>query len=269
MRFKREFFRNYLNEAPVPLALERALECEILSQQPFERPILDIGCGEGMFAHVLFDEPVDVGIDPQAGELERAREYGAYLELIQCGGSSIPKRDGEFKTIFSNSVLEHIADIEPVLKEARRLLAPSGRFYVTVPTHLFERHSLGYQFLSGLGLESLAAAFGAFFNRFWRHYHFFTPEGWTELFGRAGFEVVASRQYCPKDIGLFNDAMAFPALGSFVVKKLLNRWFLFPAFRRLVTAPVLERCFRGLVRIDPKEDRGGIVFFALRRTGLP
>lgn len=264
MRFGSDFFRRYLDEAPLPLALERSLECAILSRQEFTRPILDIGCGEGMFARVLFDEPVDVGIDPQQSELDRAKQYGAYKELIRCYGASIPKKDGEFRTVFSNSVLEHIPDLEPVVREARRLIAADGVFYATVPTDLFDHYSMAYQLLDGLGLKAAAAAFSRFFNRFWRHYHYHTPEGWAELFSRNGFRVERRWQYCPKAVGVLDDAMAFPALPSIFVKKALNRWFLWPAFRRNVTAPLLHALFKGWARVDPAEKRGGIIFFELR-----
>jgi len=30
------------------LAIERSLECELLSQQSFSRPILDLGCSDGL-----------------------------------------------------------------------------------------------------------------------------------------------------------------------------------------------------------------------------
>jgi len=92
MRFKDNFFYNYVKVAPIPLALERSLECDILSKKTFARPILDIGCGEGIFARVLFDEKIDVGIDPNARELKRARELDAYDELIECFGDKIPNR---------------------------------------------------------------------------------------------------------------------------------------------------------------------------------
>src|SRR5579872_4953725 len=108
MRLNDEFFKNFLLEAPLPLALERTLECKILSTQKFQRPILDIGCGEGIFAKKLFNEKIDVGIDPNPSELERAQSYDAYDELIQCWGDQIPKKDGTFNTILSNSVMEHI-----------------------------------------------------------------------------------------------------------------------------------------------------------------
>ena len=68
------------------------------------------------------------------GDIECARRRGSDKELIICPGHRIPKSDGSYRTIFSNSVLEHIPDLLPVLLgEANRLLAPGGRFYVTDP----------------------------------------------------------------------------------------------------------------------------------------
>src|SRR3569832_727232 len=112
MNFNDDFFKNLLMEATLPLAIERALECQILSKQEFKHPILDIGCGDGIFASRLFDEKIDVGIDPNERELEKAKTYNAYVELIKCYGNSIPKPSNYFNTIYSNSVMEHIQDIE-------------------------------------------------------------------------------------------------------------------------------------------------------------
>src|SRR5947207_12297154 len=123
MKFKHNFFRNLLKEAPLPLAIERSLECQILFKEEFKHPVLDIGCGDGIFASILFDEKIDVGIDPNEMELERAKTYNIYVELIKCFGNAIPKPSRSFNTIFSNSVLEHIPDIESVLKEIHRLLS--------------------------------------------------------------------------------------------------------------------------------------------------
>ena len=67
IRFKGNYLESYLRVAPAALAIERCFECEILSRQVFEPPVLDIGCGDGVFASVLFDEQVDLGIDPDPG----------------------------------------------------------------------------------------------------------------------------------------------------------------------------------------------------------
>src|SRR3954449_10499221 len=103
MRFNREFLGRYVSVAPIPLAIERSLECTILSQQNFQEPVLDIGCGDGLFASVLFAEKIDTGIDPNAVELEHAQRLGSYRRLIQCRGDAIPVPDGAFGTVFSNS----------------------------------------------------------------------------------------------------------------------------------------------------------------------
>src|SRR5947209_4491198 len=128
--------------APFALAFERTLECRIYESLRFERPILDVGCGEGLFAKIAFGEKIDTGIDPDEHEIERARELGAYQELIACWGNEIPKPDGYYKTIVSNSVLEHIPDLKPVLLEINRLLAPGGRFYMTVPSDKFDHYTV-------------------------------------------------------------------------------------------------------------------------------
>lgn len=92
---------------------------------------MDIGCGEGLFAKNVFAEKIDTGVDLYSRELDRARELDAYEELIQTKGNAIGKPSGSYKTVFSNSVPEHIPDIEPVFGEVYRLLAPRGKFYVT------------------------------------------------------------------------------------------------------------------------------------------
>jgi SAM-dependent methyltransferase len=262
MTFRDRFLDRYVTEAPLALAIERWFECSILSQQRFERPVLDIGCGDGVFAKVLFAEPIDVGIDPDGKELARARELGGYRELLEVRGDAIPRPDGSFRTIFSNSVIEHIEDVEPVLREAKRLLAPGGRFYVTVPSHLFDHYNWPYQVLSAVGMDASAERYRAFFDRFWRHYHYYTPDGWRQLFERAGFAVVDHQEYAPKAICLLNDLLAPFAAPSMAAKKLTGRWFVVPALRRVWT-PLFAAALRPLLHVDRSLREGGILFWAL------
>ena len=188
MKFKKNILENYLSQAPIPLALERYLEARIFQTLSFKRPILDIGCGEGLFARNVFAEKIDTGIDPDPRELDRARDLEVYEELIQTKGDTIDKPSGSYKTVFSNSVLEHIPDIEPVFGEVYRLLAPRGKFYVTIPSHLFEQYTVVYQILNGTGLHAVADKYRQFFNKFWRHYHCYEPKKWELLAKKKGFE---------------------------------------------------------------------------------
>jgi SAM-dependent methyltransferase len=262
MKFRNDYLRRYLALAPAALAVERVVECEILNQQDFTRPILDIGCGDGIFAQILFDEQLDLGVDIDREEIARASATGAYLKLLACPGSGIPVADGAFKTVLSNSVLEHIPDLMPVLREAHRVLADGGTFYVTLPTDRLEHNSLPARIFAALGLNKLELDYGKFHNRFWRHYNVHSPAGWRALFESIGFSVAAERVYASPNFSSFYDLLMPSAIPSILAKKLYSRWFLFPALRRsyyvlvdAIVGPIHERLKR--------EPGSSLIFFKL------
>jgi SAM-dependent methyltransferase len=261
---KRNFLEKYVSLAPFALAIERSLECRIFSWMSFERPILDIGCGDGIFASVLFDEKVDTGIDPNPIEIEHASRVGAYSRLIQCRGDAIAEPDATYRTIFSNSVLEHIASIEPVLLEAHRLLSHGGVLYITVPTDRFEFGSAVSRLLALLRLQALDQKFRLFYNRFWAHYHCYTPDRWSEIISDAGFKVEIVREYAPLSVCTLNDLLVPLGLLGFVLKRTRNNWVFFPRFRRLIFAPV-AKIIELLLRDADQCKNGGLVFIAARK----
>lgn len=266
MKFADNFLRRYLEIAPAALALERAIECEMHVRNEWPGPILDIGCGDGIFASILCSEQIDTGIDPDETELDSARETRAYRELIACFGNDIPKPDKSFATIISNSVLEHIPDLVPVLKEANRLLADDGYFHITIPSDRLELATAPARLLSALGMPSLARRYGRFYNRFWHHYHAYDDKTWRAMFAEAGFEVVSHHAYVPRDLSTFYDVLTVIALPAFVSKKLCNRWIMWPAARRLYSG-LITRTIRGLM--SPLNRGEGCLFFYSLKKRMP
>ena len=130
-----------------PVALWRAIELRVLAAATFAPPILDLGCGDGLIAQVLFENepPVAAGFDPWLDQVRKAPVSGAYRHVQQALGNAMPYPDRTFATVFSNSVLEHIPDLAPVLREAARVLQPGGHFLATVPSDAFRRLLAGYQ----------------------------------------------------------------------------------------------------------------------------
>lgn len=265
MRFQSDFLRRYLQVAPAALAIERSLECDLLAAQDFQRPVLDIGCGDGVFAAVLFADKIDLGIDYDPAEIARARGYERYDALVVCGGNDIPRPDASFRTIFSNSVLEHIPDLLPVLREAHRLLAPGGRFYVTIPTDQWERNVLPARLLLGLGLTGAAKAYGRWYNRFWNHYHAYPVERWRALFAEAGFRVAEQKTYAPANVTTSLDTLTAFALPSLFTKRLLGRWILAPGIRKAFVGMAQAPLSRFVAAMRASKGSHGFVFFALTK----
>jgi SAM-dependent methyltransferase len=265
MNFNPNIVAKYLGETPIPLALERALEGEIYKTLPFIRPILDLGCGEGLFAKIVFAEKIDTGIDPNPKELKRAEDLGGYHELICCWGESIPRPDQSYATIFSNSVMEHIPDIHPVFREVYRLLKFDGAFYMTVPSDLFEQYTIGYQLLNFIGLNDCAKNYKAFFNRFWRHYHAYSLADWAKQAEKNGFVVKEIFSYDGKRLCLINDLLAPFAIVSFCLKKITNRWSLLPRIRYLALSP-LAMLLKPWLQKNQRLKDGGLVFMRLTKS---
>lgn len=246
-------------------ALERCLECELLAAHRFQQPVLDLGCGDGIFASVLFAEPVDIGVDPNERELSLARESGAYRELVAHGGDRIPAEDASIGTVFSNSVLEHIPDIEPVLREVHRVLARDGRFYATVPTHRIEESNLGRVVIERLHMKWLVRRWNRLFRGIWHLHNVLTPAEWEALFRRAGFDVEEAIEYQSLRMYRVREAVLPLSLPAFVFKKALNRWLITPRWlRRLVGAPLARR-LRALAQRDDSGP-GYLIFFSLKKS---
>jgi ubiquinone/menaquinone biosynthesis C-methylase UbiE len=131
--------------------LLRAVEARFYQHITLPGPILDVGCGDGHFAQMTFDEPLAVGTDPWWGPLQKAQASGMYQTVLQGMGDYQPFPDHHFGSAISNSVLEHIPDIQAVLNETSRVLQPGAPCVITMPSHYFTEYLGGADFLTSLG----------------------------------------------------------------------------------------------------------------------
>ncbi len=187
-----------LKTIPAFRAFLRAVEARFYYSIDLSGPLLDVGCGDGHFSEIIFDKPVTAGIDPWWNPLKKSERGGMYSVLAQAMGDQMPFNDGTFANAFSNSVLEHIPDIQPVLNDVGRVLQENGRFVITTPSHYFTEYLGGANFFERIGMDSMAGQYRNFFNGISRHAHTDTPEVWAERLAQAGFEIERWQYYFSK-----------------------------------------------------------------------
>ena len=119
----------------------RAQEVTVFRQHAalVQAPVLDLGCGDGVFGQ-LAGWPADLtGLDFDEESLRvRARVCsGARSVRGDAGKMALP--DAAFATCVSNSVFEHLPDLDACLREAHRVLRPGGRLVFTMTLGTFSR----------------------------------------------------------------------------------------------------------------------------------
>jgi len=109
----------------------RALFCDLVDLQK-DAPILDLGCGTGIFLVYLKSRGFTnlAGVEPS----ERLRKQ--FRDAAIPVHKEIPSGE-TFDAVFMLDVLEHIADDEGTLVKVHGLLRPAGRFLMSVPAHPF------------------------------------------------------------------------------------------------------------------------------------
>jgi SAM-dependent methyltransferase len=253
----------HLKDLPAFRALLRAVEARFYRELlPLEEPVLDVGCGDGHFASLALPTPLAAGIDPAGDVLAEARSRCAYTVLARSCGDALPFAREQFATVVSNSVLEHIPDVVPVVAEIGRVLRPGGRFIFCVPGDHFGELLFFSTLLRRLGAEGAAGAYERYFNRISRHHHCDGPETWERWLKEAGLVLVASFPYFSRRAHHALDLGHYLGLPSLVAKKLFGRWILVPTRWNLaLTERALRSCYE-----EPRPEMGAYLFFVARRA---
>lgn len=97
---------------------------------------MDFGCGIQPYRKLLpADEYVGIEI-----ETENKKK-----EIVYYDGYKIPFSDGEFDSIISSEVFEHVSNIEDIVVELNRVLKLGGTMLITVP-FVYPRHCEPYDY---------------------------------------------------------------------------------------------------------------------------
>jgi SAM-dependent methyltransferase len=119
--------------------------------------LLDVGCGQMPFRHLLPPGADYTGIDiPDAAEFGMQK----HADVVEFDGTMIPFPDNHFDAILCTEVLEHAMQPEALIAEMHRVLRGGGSLVLTVP-FAARVHHIPYDFhrFTRYRLEQMFAAF--------------------------------------------------------------------------------------------------------------
>lgn len=242
-----------ISELPYFRGFLRAVEGRYFQDIPVLEPVMDLGCGDGHFTAATFsDKEIRfIGFDPEIKFIIQAKKYKAYKQLICSDGDAIPIIDDYFRSVVSNSVLEHIPNVDDVIHELYRVIEPGGRLIITVPNDNFTKNLSVARFLDWIKLGYIANFYRKVFNRISRHYHPDPTEMWLERLKLAGFQINQFWDYFPKEsLSILEWGHLF-GLPSWVNKNISGRWVLFPYSHN----PILALVYQWLKKHVDKDQR--------------
>ena len=157
----------------------------LLAVNPGAR-FLDLGGGTGALAAVFASDGARaVVLEPNPRKVAFGRSRHLQVEFLEGHAERIPFPDGSFDRAAAMPSLHHMQDTDRALREAHRVLAPSGRFLIQ-------------EFYPAFAPGALARRL--FSLRHGGHHRYYEPDGMKASLGEAGFRDIVvhdgKRAYC-------------------------------------------------------------------------
>ncbi len=254
----RDVLRFYLSHSPPDHALWKTIEWRLFRKYSYPDPVLDLGCGDGIFASQVFDQPLASGIDIRHRRVRKARRTRMYDLAVTGDATMMPYAAESFATIFSGCAMEHVPPMPQMLAEIARILKPGGRLITTVPSGYFPEYLFVPTVLRRIGLGFAAARYDKLITRLLTIAHMYHPSTWERLLEEAGLELVEARHFLPRDTTAMFDRLLIAGNVLQPVTRLLRGT---PIHRRYVD------CLMTLLSpyIDSDAHTGGALLLVARK----
>ena len=243
-------FERYFPHVPTALAIKECARLSVVRRYPCPGPILDVGCGDGLFARMAFDDVEVWGIDIDAAEGRWAAASQAYSQVILGDVTRATLPEAFFATCVANCSLEHVPRLDLALRNILNALRPGGVAYLFVPALDWAAHLTSARVLSRLGAPALGRQVQRSIDRQFRHHHLYDADGWRRVVLEAGLQALAIEPVLSTATTVAFEAFLLPSLAGLVNKRLTTRWTNFPPLRQIFARPV----FRAVKAIMDRAD---------------
>ena len=228
-------------------ALLHAVELEEYTRAGvyFEHPVIDLGCGDGIFSEMLLErgvlDSVDIALDCSAKDLWRVKKNAVY-GVIQGDARNLPLKSGTVASVLANHSLSSvITDVSRAISEICRVLSNRGLFVLTVPVSGPNEARLIAKGLRRIGASRLATRYVEKLNRRLADYQMFDEEGWLKKLQEGHFYIEQVRYYFTPRQAFWGDLLGLQIFRVFGFLKLMRVGWL-----RRQAARIEEKMFRSV-----------------------
>ena len=235
---------NWLRPESALLSFIEARILLTLRDKYMKYPLLDLGCGEGLFTSVLFGarvnrkydayeaidfskpdiydthtelprdffitrpKPIGFGVDIKESAVRKAKNAGIYDDVRRGDIRKLPFEKCSVSSVFSN-MIDDIKkdDLETVFREIGRVLKSNGHFIFTTPTERFRKFLLYYNKAQSSKKRGDTDKY-KLYSAFDRGRSEWEPRPlsiWRGLFKKVSFEMVEYIEYAPGNVIKFWD----------------------------------------------------------------
>ncbi|MDO9464795.1 MAG: class I SAM-dependent methyltransferase [bacterium] len=97
------------------------------------KKVLDVGCGHGFFTSCLSAKNDVVGIDISDPDIKIARKRYPHVNFQLMSAEKLIFPDDYFEEVYAMDILEHVDNLDMVLREISRVLKTDGKFIINIP----------------------------------------------------------------------------------------------------------------------------------------
>lgn len=263
--FSESAWPHLIQHLPISLAVREIMRLRALFEMgAITKPILDVGCGDGLFWENLIRQIQGgestslnglMGIDIDPHELSiasmRLRSQGGQVlqqDISMTFPHTIPsnpesenslhlsKLQGHFQSVIANCSLEHVPQLEPALLNIRRFLHPSGQFVLFVPTPAWTDSLTIKKYFTRLS-PRLGGLIGGCFDGFFQHRHLYPASVWKFLLEGMGFKVQTILGIGHPTANRLFEAYLPSAFFCFLIKMMTKKYPRFYRRKSLLTSP--------------------------------
>ncbi len=113
--------------------VEKPAMIKLLKPVVKRKKVLDLGCGSGIFTKQIKSLGANVyGLDISSGLINIAKREYPNINFFVGNAIKTPFKKGEFDVVASSLMVHYFNNIDPLFKEASRILKPKGIFIFSI-----------------------------------------------------------------------------------------------------------------------------------------